>query len=239
MRITLLSALVASIALTSCNRTDAATRDAWATPVTSAPDAKNAAAATSGRAEAAPSPEPSPAATASREITIPAGTQLSVTLDTAVGSDTSRVEEAVAAHLTRPIRVQGQTVLEEGSRVSGVVTDATRSARVKGRAHVAVRFDTVTPRGGDQRYTMRTASVRRTAPATKEKDALEIAAPAAGGAIIGALVGGKKGALVGTAVGGGAGTAVVLSTRGKEVHLAKGTAVTVKLSAPLTIRVRG
>ena len=55
---------------------------------------------------------------------------------------------------------------------------------------------------------------------------MEIGAPAAGGAIIGALVGGKKGALVGTAVGGGAGTAVVLSTRGKEVHLAKGAALT-------------
>ena len=62
----------------------------------------------------------------------------------------------------------------------------------------------------------------RTAAATKKKDAVEIGAPAAGGAIIGALVGGKKGALIGTAIGGGAGTAVVLSTRGKEVRLPKG-----------------
>lgn len=240
MRITLFSALVASVVLTGCNKTDlAASGNALATPVSGAPDAKNAPAATVGRAEAPPAPEASPVEAPSREVTIPAGTWLSVTLDTAVGSDTSHVEEAVAAHLTRPIRVHGQTVLDEGSRMGGVVTDATRSAKVKGRAHVAVRFETVTPRGGDQRYTMRTASVGRTAAATKQKDALEIGAPAAGGAIIGALVGGKKGALVGTAVGGGAGTAVVLSTRGKEVHLAKGTAVSVKLTSPLTIRVRG
>jgi hypothetical protein len=164
---------------------------------------------------------------------------LVVVLDTAVGSDTSHVEQPVTAHLSRPIRMQGRTVLAEGTRVSGVVTDATRSAKVKGRAHVAMRFDSLTPRGDDQRYTIRTASVGRTAQETKQKDALEIGAPAAGGAIVGALLGGKKGALIGTAVGGGAGTAVVLSTRGKEVHLPKGAALTLRLAAPVTVRVRG
>ena len=132
----------------------------------------------------------------------------------------------------------GETVLGEGSRVSGVVTDVRRSGRVKGRAHLAVRFDSLSPSGDDQRYDIRAASIGRTAQATKKKDALEIGAPAAGGALIGALVGGKKGALVGTAVGGGAGTAVVLSTRGKEIHLPKGAALTLRLSEPVTITVR-
>jgi hypothetical protein len=180
-----------------------------------------------------------PEASASREITIPSGTQLSIALDTPVGSDTSRVEEAIAAHLTRPVRVAGQTVLAAGTRLSGVVTDATRSAKVKGRAHVAMQFNSITPHGGDERYAIRTASLGRTAEATKRKDALEIGAPAAGGALIGALVGGKKGALVGTAIGGGAGTAAVLSTRGKEVHLGKGAALTVRLTAPVTVAVKG
>ena len=99
-----------------------------------------------------------------------------------------------------------------------------------------MRFTTLTPRGDDDRYTIHTAPVARTAPGTKKKDALEIGAPAAGGAIIGALVGGGKGAAIGAGVGGGAGTAVVLSTRGKEVHLGKGAALTIRLTAPLTIR---
>ena len=120
-----------------------------------------------------------------------------------------------------------------------MVTDATRSAKVKGRAHVAMRFTSLTPHGGDERYTISTAPVARTAQGTKQKDALEIGAPAAGGAIIGALVGGGKGAAIGAGVGGGAGTAVVLSTRGKEVHLGKGAALTLRLSAPVTVRVRG
>ena len=172
-----------------------------------------------------------------RDITLPAGTRLQVVLDTSVGSDTSRVEEAVHAHLSRPVVLRGVTVLPAGSRVSGVVTSATRSGKVKGLAHVAMRFDTVTPRGESERYQIRTLPVGRTAPATKKKDALKVGASAAGGAIIGALVGGEKGALIGGAAGGGAGTAVVLSTRGKEVHVPKGAALTLKLSAPLTVRV--
>lgn len=172
-----------------------------------------------------------------RDITLPAGTRLQVVLDTSVGSDTSRVEQAVHAHLSRPVVLRGVTVLPAGSSVSGVVTSATRSGKVKGLAHVAMRFDTVTPPGESERYQIRTLPVGRTAPATKKKDALEVGASAAGGAIIGALVGGEKGALIGGAAGSGAGTAVVLSTRGKEVHVPKGAALTLKLSAPLTVRV--
>src|SRR4029078_5342164 len=106
---------------------------------------------------------------------------------------------------------------------------ATRAAKVQGRAHVAIRFTSLTPQGGDERYTIRTAAVARTAHGTKETHALNSGAPAAGGAIIGALVGGKKGALIGTAVGGGAGTAVVLSTRGKEISPPHGAQSTLRV----------
>ena len=240
MRITLFSVLVVGVMVSGCDRSAATPAgNALASPAGTGRGAALTPESTAGRAETTRAPEAVPSTAQWREITIPAGTQLAVTLDTAVGSDTSRVEEPVTAHLTRSIHVQGQTALPEGTRVTGVVTDATQSAKVKGRAHVAMRFDSLTPKGDDQRYAIRTAAVTRTAQGTKKKDALKIGAPAAGGAILGAILGGKKGALVGTAVGGGAGTAVVLSTRGEEVHLGKGAAITLKLAAPLTVRVRG
>jgi hypothetical protein len=230
MRITIIGVFALTLSAMGCSRADTAA-------------AAGSAVGTAGRAEAATAVAPAAARTAAapaaREITIPAGTSLSVILDTPVGSDTSRVEERVSGHLARPVIVHGETALAEGSRIGGVITDAKQSGKVKGRAHVAVRFDSLSPSGGDERYTIHTSSVGRTAPGTKKKDALEIGAPAAGGAIIGALVGGKKGALIGGAVGGGAGTAVVLSTRGKEVHLAKGAALTLRLTQPVTVRVRG
>jgi hypothetical protein len=254
MRLLLVSVLGVTIAAIGCGRNDTVAGGA-ANPIgttgTAAPGSSSAAAANAGSsapaanggssapAAKAGSSAPAAKAPAIREITIPAGTTLPVVLDTAVGSDTSRVEERISAHLARPIVVGGETALAAGSRVGGVVTDATRSAKVKGRAHVAVKFESVSPAGEDERYAMQTSSVGRTAAGTKQKDALEIGAPAAGGALIGALVGGKKGALIGGAVGGGAGTAVVMSTRGKEVHIPKGTALTLKLAAPLTVRVRG
>src|SRR5581483_2228164 len=200
----------AALSASACSRgaTDAA-----------APNASGAV-ATAGRPDAAPAPK------AVRELTIPAGTLLPVILDTSVGSATSHVEESVHAHVTKSIVVDGIAVVPNGSRVSGVVTDATPSGRIKGRAHVGMRFETLAPAGAEERYTIHTTAVERTAAATKEKDALEIGAPAAGGALIGALVGGKKGALIGGGVGAGAGTGVVLSTRGKEVSMAKGSALT-------------
>jgi hypothetical protein len=187
--------------------------------------------------DAALSASAASAAVTWREVTIPAGTVLPVVLDTGVGSDISRLESPVRAHLARPIVVNGRTVVGNGSALGGVVTSAVRSGKVKGRAHVAVRFTTLSPRGVDERYNIRTAAIGRTAPATKKKDALEIGVPAAGGAIVGSLIGGKKGAAIGAAAGGGGGTAVVLSTRGKEVRMLRGSRLTVRLTEPLTLRV--
>ena len=225
--------IAAGVAVGACNRANPSpavgemqSADVVATGTTARP------VATTGSAPVALAP-------VVREITLPAGTRLPIVLDTAVGSDVSRVEEAVHAHLSDAVVVAGVTVLPEGSAVGGVVTDATRSGRVRGLAHVGLRFDTVAPRGEDTRYQIRTQAVSRTAASTKEKDALEIGIPAAGGAIIGAIVGGTKGAAIGSAVGGGAGTGVVLSTRGKEVHVPKGAAFVLKLAAPVTVRVRG
>jgi hypothetical protein len=180
---------------------------------------------------------PPPPSAVTHEVTIPAGTRLAIVLDDTVASDTSRPEQPVRAHLSQAVAIHDETVLRPGSRLTGVVTDATRSAKVKGRAHVALRFTTIGPAGDGERYTLRADPISRTAPATKEDDALKIGVPAAGGAVIGGLLGGKKGALIGGAAGGGGGTAVVLTTRGKEVRLPKGTALSLRLAEPLTIRV--
>jgi hypothetical protein len=173
-----------------------------------------------------------------REVVLPAGTTLPVALDTSVGSDTSRVEDHVSAHLTKPVVVEGITALAEGSSVHGVVTDAERAGKVSGTSRLALRFNSLAPTQTDERYQIETSTVTRSGPTEKKKDALKIAAPAAGGAIVGGIVGGKKGAVIGGAAGGGAGTAVVMSQRGKDVRLGRGAALTLRLTEPLTIKVR-
>lgn len=171
------------------------------------------------------------------EITIPAGTTIPIVLDTEVASETSRAEEPVRAHVDKDVLVDGVAAIPDGSVVKGVVVDAERSGKVKGRAHIAVRFESVSAPGGES-YAVRTAPIERTAEATKEKDALEIGGGAAGGAIIGGILGGKKGAAIGAAAGGAGGTGVALSTRGKEVSLGAGAHLTLRLAEPLTVKIK-
>ena len=173
-----------------------------------------------------------------RSFTVPAGTLLRVRLQNSLGSDVSRIEDPVRGQLVDSIVVDGKAVVPAGSAVLGSVTQAVRSGKVKGRARLGLRFHTLTPLHDDDRYRIATRSWTSIAPATKKKDAAEIGIPAAGGAIIGGLIGGKKGAAIGGAAGGGAGAAVVLTTRGKEVRLPRGSVVAVRLTAPVTLYTR-
>jgi hypothetical protein len=172
-----------------------------------------------------------------REVTIPSGTTLSLELKTAVASDTSKIEDPVRATLRTPVSVEGVQALPAGTDVLGHVTAAERSGKVKGRASVAFRFNTIDLPGEGGRESISTATVSHVAAATKKKDATKIGIGAGAGAAIGAIVGGGGGAAKGAAIGGAAGTGAVLATRGDEVRLGPGAAVTTKLTAPLIVRV--
>jgi hypothetical protein len=154
-------------------------------------------------------PAPVPARLEGRDVTIPSGTPLSVMLDTPVGSDTSTVEEPIRGHLALALAFEGQDVLPEGTRVAGVVTHATRSGKVKGVAHLGIRFDTISPVSVGESYSILTAVVTRTAGATRKKNA---------------------------AAGRGDGTPAARSTSGEEIRLPKGTTLTFHLLQPVTVR---
>lgn len=209
-----------------------------------------AATATTSEAPSAPAPPEAPAVPAPddggqraakrpefREVMVPAGTVLRLTLATPVASDTSHVEDAVRATLRTPVTAEGIQALPVGTAVLGHVTSAQRSAKVKGRASIGVRFNTIDVPGDGGREAIRTDTIVRIAPATKKKDATKVGIGAGAGAVIGGIVGGGSGAAKGAAIGGGAGTGVVLATRGEEVRLPAGTPLSVKLTAPLTVRV--
>jgi hypothetical protein len=169
-----------------------------------------------------------------REVTLPAGTTLRLRLQSAIASDTSKVEDPVRAELTEALTVNGTTVLPAGTAVVGNVTEVERSGRVKGRARLAYRFNALTHAG--ERYDIVSAPLAHEAEATKGEDATKIAVGAGAGAVVGALLGGGDGAAKGAAIGGAGGTGVVLATRGDEVKLGPGATVTTRLTAPLTVR---
>lgn len=175
-----------------------------------------------------------PARATFREVSVPADTTLSLRLRDAVSSETSHVEEAIEAEVSDAVAVDGATVIPAGTVARGVVTRADPSGKVKGRASLALQFTELVIDGA--RYPI-DAKFARTAPSTASSDAKKIGVPAIGGAVIGGIIGGKKGAAIGAAAGGGAGAAVVLTTPGAPVSLARGTELSLTIGRPLDVRV--
>jgi hypothetical protein len=165
-------------------------------------------------------------------VTIPAGTSLSVTLLSAVASNTSQVEDPIKGSIAKAVTISGATALPVGTQILGSVTEAAESGRVKGKAFVTFRFDRLVVDGETVR--VQTANVRREAAGDTKSDVKKGGLGAGAGAIVGGVLGGGKGAAVG-AVAGGAGT--VLATKGKEVELPSGTVVSVLVQDPITVRV--
>ncbi len=231
---------VALFALAGCDAPPSGT-----TSATGRPDVKSLTTPTAESAPSATAPEVASVSGSTEkesdaprfhEITLASGTRLQLELKTAVASDSSHLEDPVRATLRRPVVVDGETVLPAGAELTGVVTGAEGSGRVKGRARVAYRFDAVRLDG--ERYEIVTSPISHLAPATKRQDATKIAIGAGAGAAVGALLGGGGGAAKGAAIGGAGGTGVVLATRGREVRLGPGADVSTRLTAPATIRVR-
>ena len=181
--------------------------------------------------------DPAPPEPKYREISVPAETVIKARLETSVASDSSRAEDRVEATVTSAVDVDGAEVIPAGSRLSGVVTQARESGRVKGRALIAFRFDTLSPAGHSEQLQLSTRSNVYQAPSEKREDVKKIGIPAAAGAVIGAIVGGGSGAAKGALIGGGAGTAYVLVTKGHEVHVNAGAPLSVHLEAPITVQV--
>jgi len=161
-------------------------------------------------------------------VTVPEGATLPLVLETAISSATSRPGDRVVARLAEEVRVGEKVVVPAGSEVRGRVTEAVPSGRVKTRARLAFDFDTLVLEGKE--YSIGTGPVDITAGSTHNKDAATIGIGAGAGAIVGAIVDGKKGAGIGALIGGATGTGVVLTNTGKEVALGTGTRVTVRLT---------
>ncbi len=224
---------LSSLCLTACAQ--APTTQSETAGQAASPDQTQAQAQAETQEQAQPpsTPEPAPPPPpAFREVTIPAGTSLSVTLLGTVASNTSKVEDPITGAIAKDVAISGVTALPVGTQMLGSVTDAEESGRVKGRASVAFRFDRLVVDGETIR--VQTAPVEVEAAAGTKSDVRRGALGAGAGAIVGGVLGGGTGAAVGAAAGG-AGT--VLATKGSEVEIPSGTVVSVLVQNPITVRV--
>jgi hypothetical protein len=99
---------------------------------------------------------------------VSAGTDLILTLETPVSSDTAKPDQPVRATVAKPVIVGGMEVIPVGTAVTGAVVSAERAGRVKGPASVALRFNEVTVL--NTAYRIATADIALEAGATKGEE---------------------------------------------------------------------
>jgi hypothetical protein len=167
-------------------------------------------------------------------IVVPAGTAITVSLGSAVGSKASKPGDTFSGSVSQAVSVGGAVAIPQGANVSGTVTDAKPLGRFAGGAVLSIRLDSVEIKGVNLPVQATTKSFNEKGKG--KRTAVMAGGGAALGGIIGALAGGGKGAAIGAAAGAGAGTGGAAFTGNKDIVLPAESAVTFELSQPLGIK---
>jgi type IV secretion system protein VirB10 len=185
--------------------------------------------------------------------TVQAGTHVPLGLINSVSTKHSAAGDRIYLETVFPIVIDSHIVIPPGSYVIGTVTDVKRPGRLKGRAELYVRFDSLTlPNGVTRDFRSRLGSIDARGDehldrkegmvqgdSNKAGDARTLGEIAASGASIGAIAGAAEGhagmgAGIGAAAGAAVGLAGVLLTRGPDAVLAKGSTIEMVLDRSLT-----
>lgn len=203
-------------------------------------------------AQEAAQPTTARAASASSKIVVPAETTIPLVLRNTISSRTASVGQAIYCETIYPITVGNRIVIPTGSYVKGSVTQVVRPGRLKGKAQLGLRFDSITLANGTTRPLRATLSgfagngkegFRRQeskveGESSKGQDAATVAGTTITGTEIGAIAGARSGSIgkglgLGSAAGAAGGLIWVLAKRGKDILLPSGTNLELQLSAPL------
>lgn len=187
-------------------------------------------------AEVEPSRPVEPPAPQFEDLVVSADSVIGLHLETALTSETARVEDEVLARVTRDVRVGDRVAIPAGAKAHGEVTLVERGGKVRDRARLGIRFTSIVLADGT-RVPLDTETIYREGDSASRESAAKIGGGAIGGAIIGGILGGAKGAILGGSAGAGAGTAVVMAGGRNAASFPPDAPVTVRLMKPATVTV--
>jgi hypothetical protein len=171
--------------------------------------------------------------------TIPAGTQLALTSNATVCTNTHKVGDTFTATVSESVTGSNGAVIPAGATANVTVTQLKRSENANDKIIVGLRVNSVTM--GGRTYALdgsvSDVAVTRVRNSSTGNDAKKVI----GGAIIGAIAGqviGKdtKGTVIGGAAGAAAGTAAAAATANYEGCVNEGGRILVTLDAPATVQ---
>ncbi len=202
----------------------------------------------------APAPSQTPAADPNQaapvktaKVEVPLGTKLPLVLHNAISTRSARPGDPVYLETLFPVVVEGKIMIPAGSFVGGEIVETKRAGRVKGRAELMIKLNTlILPNGyvasfnavpsnagtGGGESTDDEGKIK--GDTDKASDIGTIAKTTTAGAGIGAIAGrSAQGAGIGAGIGAAAGLIGVLLSRGPDAEMPRGTTLDVTLNRPL------
>jgi hypothetical protein len=190
-----------------------------------------------------------PAKVPAADFVVEAGTRIPLSLVNSLNTTHSAPGDRVYLETAFPIVQNGRIVIPKGSYVAGTVTEVKRAGKMKGKAELFLRFDSLTlPNGVTREFRSRPDSAdghdvdrqegKILGDSNKAGDARTVGEVAGAGATIGSVAGSVAGhagtgAGIGVLGGAAAGLAAVLVTRGPDLVLPKGTTLEMVLDRQL------
>jgi len=171
-------------------------------------------------------------------VSVPAGTVLHLTLDRELGTRENQQGDAFTATVASPVSAEGRVAIPQGATVHGEVTAVQKSGGAGQTAVLKVDFKDLQADGRTYplQATLTKANPEKKSRTSAGQAAGEIGAGTAAGAILGRIIGGNKtGTFIGAAVGAAAGTAIVLGTQDVDAVLPAGSAMEIRLDAPIRV----
>ncbi|HUC30203.1 MAG TPA: hypothetical protein VMR80_11485 [Candidatus Acidoferrum sp.] len=167
-------------------------------------------------------------------LVVPAGTSVTVSLGSALGSKLSQTGQTFTGSLAQDVMAGNTIAIPKGANVNGTVVDAKPLGKFAGGAVLQVRLDSITLNGYD--LPVQAEARNFSAKGKGKRTAVITGGGAALGGIVGALAGGGKGAAIGMAAGAGAGAGGSALTGNKDIVLPAEYALTFQLSQPIEVK---
>ena len=210
----------------------AAPQGGW-TPVGQSGQVNNGQSAPAGPPYAQPAPPPAGRPVLPPQVTLRAGSYITVRVNQKLSSDKNQQGDGFTATLLRPVIADGFVVAHQGQEVGGQVAEAVKAAHGT-KSRLGLQLTSMTLADGQQ-LLIQSALVSVRKPSYVGRDIAAVGTATGVGAIIGGAAGGGVGAAIGAGVGAVASTAAVVSTKSGPSTIKPEEILTFKLDSDLTI----
>jgi hypothetical protein len=184
------------------------------------------------RTQPAPAPQPPPPPPPI-EVTVPAGTVITIRMIDGIDSARNRAGEELAASLEAPIVVGDKVVIQRGADARVRLVQVTSAGHVEGRSEVKLELASINANG--RTYNLQTGYYDKQGASRGKRTAETLGGASGLGALIGAIAGGGKGAAIGAGVGAAGGGVATGATQGEQVKIPPETKLDFTLKSPFTV----